>query len=62
MKYQNGAKRQGRANAAKAAPNALSSKVDTMGKQLEVVVNYLASSIPGNSSNGGSGNGQPGNH
>ena len=28
----------------------------------EVVANHLASSIPGNSRNGGSGNGHPGNH
>ena len=32
LKAQNGAKRQGRANAARATPNDLSAKVDTMGK------------------------------
>ena len=61
-KQQHGAKRQGCTNASRATTNDLSSKVDTMGKQLEVVINYLVSSIPGNGGNGGSGNGHPGNH
>ena len=47
LKQQNGIKQQGCTNTAGAAPNNLSTKVETMGKQLEVVINYLASSIPG---------------
>ena len=62
LKQQDGAKRQGRTNATKIAPNDLYSKVHMMGKYLGVVVNYLASSIPGNGGNGGLGNGHPGNH